>query len=106
VCLAQKCDGREDAGGMGGGIIDALDGSAVSLLVTFIIFAVLRWELGVAELCGLDFLIGWTCKLWVRARNTWFTRSASGHVFMRGVKGGIGVLVTVLFMLGILFNGF
>lgn len=37
-----ECDGREDAGGMGGGIIDALDGSAVSLLVTFIIFAVLR----------------------------------------------------------------
>lgn len=58
------------------------------------------------ELCGLDFLIGWTCKLWVRARNTWFTRSASGHVLMGCVKGGIRIWVSDVVMVVILFNSF
>lgn len=49
-----------------------------------------------AELCGLDFLIGWTCKLWVAAAECLVHAFRVGSRVYEEVKGGFIILVSVL----------
>lgn len=75
-----------------GGIIEALDGPPVSSRKYFYLY--FGGFVGKAEGAGRQS----SCVVWISslggrvncgvgARNTWFTRSASDHVVMKGLKG-------------------